>query len=291
MFYLLRKLYLSRTTFLLVSSFLISSVCHAQEIFKPETIEQIDTIAHHIDQAKKLFNELNNHTHLVDKRSHRSKENKTTDELSINASHITTPKQKYIVTQAPRKKTTKNFWKLVLDRNCKLILTLCMPLENHHERCAPYWKKPFYPKKMMDWKISFLDETIVLEGPSPHRIVERRFLVRNTKTRDERTIVQLHYENWPNYGVPDLSLFQTYLDLVDENSAHSSSPILVHCVAGIGRSGTLVAAHSLRKELLAGKTEISIPQRICELRKQRRSLVTTPKQFQCIYQTLLPFFK
>lgn len=65
----------------------------------------------------------------------------------ISASDIKTPMQDYIIAQAPIESTVANFWRMIIYKNCSLIVTACMPLESNHDRCTPYWEKPFLPKK------------------------------------------------------------------------------------------------------------------------------------------------
>lgn len=209
------------------------------------------------------------------------------DNFYICASDVCTPLQKYIIAQAPIKETVADFWKMILYKNCSLIVTACMPIEFRVDKCTPYWQKSLLPKKVLEWNLSLLQQTILKNGIQKQRIVERIFEAANGKTNEIRIIKQLHFENWPDLGVPDLELFQSYLELVDEHSCCPQEPILVHCSAGIGRSGTFVATHSLRKELLSGAESINIPQRIYDLRSQRAHLVTNPSQFQFIYKVLL----
>lgn len=206
----------------------------------------------------------------------------------ICASDVCTPAQKYIIAQAPIKETVIDFWKMIFYKNCSLIVTACMPIESGKDKCTPYWEKTFLPKKVLEWNLSLIHQTVLKKGSQKQRIVERVFEAYNDKTKEKRTIEQLHFENWPDLSVPDLDLFQAYLDLVDERSCYSQEPILVHCSAGIGRSGTFVATHSLRKELLSGADSINIPQRIYDLRAQRARLASTLSQFQFVYQVLLP---
>lgn len=127
-----------------------------------------------------------------------------------------------------------------------------------------------------------------------HSITKRTFLATNQITKEERTVHQLHYENWPDCGVPYLDLFIHLLNEVDTLQPRKDSPIVVHCSAGIGRSGTFVAAHALRKMvrtqedtgLFRNVITVNIPKMLCLLRLQRKSLVSTVEQFQTIYEVL-----
>lgn len=277
----------------------------AKPLFKKEnSITRMQTISEDIDQAKELFLKLGNLSAQIKKSTFFAEKMaplnrcsfypfdetrccREIEDFYISASDISTPLQNYVIAQAPIETTVTDFWKMIIYKKCNLIVTACMPIEFNRDRCTPYWEKPFIPDNILGWDIYFIEEKTLHEGPDLQRIVARYFVAHHVITNIKRKITQLHLENWPDYSVPNLSLFQNLLNLVDEHSKESPTPILVHCSAGVGRSGTFVASHSLRKELLAGENEVNIPQRIYDLRLQRASVVSTPKQFQFIYKSLL----
>ena len=131
------------------------------------------------------------------------------------------------------------------------------------------------------------------EGYSP-LLVEQRIIRRVFKLShhdDCRIITHLHYKNWPDHGAPDPALFHRFLALLDDAHPGSSYPIFVHCAAGIGRSGTFVAAHSLRKEVLMhrasdGPLSINIAKRILEMRMQRYKLLSRPTQLRAVIEAV-----
>jgi len=224
-------------------------------------------------------------------------ENRTCRELPgfyISGSDIYTPEQHYIVTQGPLNETVQDFWQALLHRKCKLIVTTTMHIEGGREKCASYWKKHL-PTQVLDYTISLYSEKTLFEKPMgkgelKHRIVKRVFAA--TSPDDKKYITQLHYENWPDLGVPDLETFLFLLKTIERMEISKNSPITVHCSAGIGRSGTFVAAHSLWKKLRSEKKKdpseifINVPERVMYLRTQRNYLVSTPQQLQTVYQTL-----
>jgi protein tyrosine phosphatase len=211
--------------------------------------------------------------------------------LNYEGNFLITPLHSYIVCHAPSESNVANFWKMIIQTNCRLIIMGCMPIESNRNRCLPYWNAIPQSHEVLGWKLSLEKEEVLENGPDLQRIVKRRFsaILRTRHTHIKRTIIQLHLENWRDYSVPDLELFQCFLERVQQYTV-SNTPILVHCVAGVGRSGTFVAAHSLQQELLAGASAVNVPKRIYDLRLQRSGLVTTLKQFQFIYRVLLPFF-
>lgn len=210
----------------------------------------------------------------------------------INASDVLTPSQNYMVTQGPLDTTVADFWKAILHKKSSVIVTLVMAIEDGKDKCSSYWTIPQI--ECEGWTITLQQEQHIATSqliPS-HRIVVREFLAKNSS--ETRSIKQIHYENWPDGRIPDLDLFVKLLDVVDGVADDPNMPITVHCSAGIGRSGTFVAAHSLRKEMRQaneryanqGPVRVNIPKAIFHLRCQRMGLVGSTSQYKIVYQTL-----
>ncbi len=210
----------------------------------------------------------------------------------INANDIQTPLQTYMVTQGPLDYTVDDFWRAVLHKKSPVIVTLVMAIEQGNEKCASYWT--IDELTVDEWTISLKGEKLIATSAliPNHRIIERTFIAK--KNNEERIVKQVHYENWPDGKIPELELFIKLLDEVDSLTSNPKAPITVHCSAGIGRSGTFVAAHSLRKEIrqrkqtLQKKQELSIniPKAVYLLRLQRMGLVGSSRQYQTVYQTI-----
>ena len=108
------------------------------------------------------------------------------------------------------------------------------------------------------------------------------------------TIVhQLHCMAWPDHDVPDSP--HLLLELVREANSLSpdlSSPILVHCSAGVGRTGTFIAVHKLHRELERARpgTSLGVAKTVLEMRKCRARMVQTLEQYVYIYKCLDQLF-
>jgi tyrosine-protein phosphatase non-receptor type 1 len=206
----------------------------------------------------------------------------------ISASDVLTPEQSYIVGEGPIEFTEDIFWQAIVEANVRTIVALVTPT-------APdigYWDSMRFPKNVQGWTIDKISEEEVLKSPflPAHRVVRRIFRI--THGYDSRIVTHLHYENWPDHGAPEASLFNQFLALVDETNPDGSSPIFVHCAAGVGRSGTFVVAHSLYKDVQRFKTNdgphsINISKRILEIRMQRQRLLSRPVQFSAVIGALL----
>ncbi len=202
----------------------------------------------------------------------------------VASSDIITPCQEYIVSAAPPKKNLTSFWQTIIDRRVPTIVALVTPDFNPTEA---YWDKSKYPMKLSEWVITLhSEETLDTSVLLPHvKLIKRVFYAEGVRRDERRTIIHLHFANWPDHGPPVHEVFCGMLDYVDEVHRKDDRPIFVHCAGGIGRSGTFVAAHSLRKEYkrYRGPTTINIPQRIIELRTQRPRLVSQPAQLHAVY--------
>jgi protein tyrosine phosphatase len=207
----------------------------------------------------------------------------------LSANDVLTPLQKYIVGQGPIEITIPDFWSAVLEARILTIINLSMPFDAGG-RNPPYWIQHRFPLIISGWKIQLQDSEEVLDASEAipaQRIVRRIFQAINEESGEERSIIHIHYENWPDNGAPEPLLFHRFLHLVSSIHSVSTSPIFVHCSAGLGRSGTFVTSHSLCKEIHAfHPSTINIPKRIVELRMQRAYMVSTVVQFEAIYDAM-----
>jgi len=101
-----------------------------------------------------------------------------------------------------------------------------------------------------------------------------------------RRAVQLHCTKWPDFGVPDSAeVLKDLIKEVDIRKQEVDKPIVVHCSAGIGRTGTFVAIHmSLQKDLQG--EEINISKTVRSLREQRLGMIQSEEQYLFVYSVV-----
>ena len=124
--------------------------------------------------------------------------------------------------------------------------------------------------------------------------VLRKFLVSHGNQTRGTIVHQLHCMAWPDHDVP--SSPDLLLELVREANSLSpdlSSPILVHCSAGVGRTGTFIAVHKLLRELERARpgTSLEVARTVLEMRKCRARMVQTLEQYVYIYKCLDQLFE
>ena len=104
---------------------------------------------------------------------------------------------------------------------------------------------------------------------------------------ESRTVKHYHYVSWPDHGVPQES--QTLDSLVEDlHAAEGPKPIVVHCSAGVGRTGTLIALshlkHAIRAQRAAGADQgLSVFSTVRRLREQRIMMVQSKEQYELLY--------
>jgi len=225
----------------------------------------------------------------------------------INANYIPSERTPFICTQSPPIRTLFEFWLMIWTQNCSVIVALNRLVENKTIKGDRYW-----PDKE---KLKFENITIKLLGilhfPAMD-ITIRRLLMRYNHS--EREIYQLHYEGWPDFGVPENSsaireLVRYALFYQKQGSVDSpvKVPIVVHCSAGIGRSGSFMAIASIISNPLfnqilydptqsksdSGKllhllSNFQIPEMVLSFRKSRHpGIVQTQQQYNFIYTALM----
>ena len=203
----------------------------------------------------------------------------------INASPINIISDKYFIgTQGPKNETIEDFWRMIDEYKCNIIIMLCKEFEGGKEKCAKYW----------DNNIKMENYTIMLKNEeNKDQYIIRDILLRN-KNNKERIIKQIHYTGWPDHGVPDIQngkVFDVFSEIIEKTDQYKGDgPIVVHCSAGVGRTGTYIAMYALQKEIkkqINNKVEeirFSIFNLVRKMKEMRKLLVQVPEQYDFIYQ-------
>jgi len=205
----------------------------------------------------------------------------------INANHIRlgASTQHYICCQAPLPNTFADFWRMVWEKNSPVIVMLTGIIEKRRKKADIYWPEregdvEIYGK----FQVKHL-KTVFVPGESI--IIVRKFVLTN-KDNESRNVVQLHYNDWPDQGVPDSTRAMT--ELIKELDIHKkglNDPITVHCSAGIGRTGTFLAIHMALQEIATTKVkQVNIMKTVMDLRQQRTGLVQSKDQYKFVYATI-----
>eukprot|EP00116_Pleurobrachia_bachei_P001168 sb/3461430/ len=213
----------------------------------------------------------------------------------INASYVRPPfvEQKYICCQGPLDHTTTDFWRMAWEEESTVIVMLNRIIEKGRLKCHPY-----YPTGLPDSEGGVDNEFRSYDDSFTVRFISRvdhKFYVSsqlelvNNEISKSRTITHLHYYAWPDFGVPESpSKFLTFLNVVREVSELSEGPPVVHCSAGIGRTGTLVLIDTILDIMRDRKTEhIDVYSILLKIRFDRFGLVQTHEQLRFVFLSIL----
>ena len=204
----------------------------------------------------------------------------------INASPINIgKKEKYFIsTQGPKPETIEDFWTMVYENNSNVIVMLCNVTEGGRIKCENYWEKP----QMKKFSVEIQNE----EKSKMHTI--RTLKLKIKEKNEERIINQIHFTAWPDHGIPDISdgkVFQDFCEInqkVDELN-NKNNPMIVHCSAGVGRTGTFVSMYLLEKEIneqINAKMEyirFNIFNLVRKIKEMRMYMVQSEVQYEFIY--------
>lgn len=208
----------------------------------------------------------------------------------INANLVQAAKVETIVCQAPLEHTSEHFWQMCWEQHVPLVVMLTDFMEPFHsggmrEKCHKYFCDT-KEQRFGAYEVRVADRKEIAPGWAKRTIVLTR-----DKT-ESREITHLHCTSWPDFGSlqqDQLSGLVQALDLMEQTRVENAGcrPV-VHCSAGIGRSGTFVALEAL---LVLAKEKIwddVDPLKVVPLlRNQRPGLVQTADQYGMIYQVLL----
>eukprot|EP00051_Salpingoeca_urceolata_P028129 m.485161 g.485161 ORF g.485161 m.485161 type:complete len:535 (+) comp23683_c0_seq1:161-1765(+) len=204
----------------------------------------------------------------------------------INANHVrgASKTTKYIATMGPLKRTTDAFWRMVWEQKVSIIVMLTGLMEKTVRKCSAYW--PANSKQgSMKLEPSGIEVKFV-KGQALRDDIVRTDLVL-TWNGEERQITHLIYTEFPDHGVPPSA--KAFLGLIEYVRRHHvqapEAPLLVHCSAGIGRTGMFVAA-DIGIDLLSGSKTVDLAAITKDMRDDRGGMIQHFKQFQFVHESL-----
>ncbi|MCJ8731185.1 hypothetical protein PDJAM_G00196370 [Pangasius djambal] len=181
----------------------------------------------------------------------------------------------YISAQGPLSSTVADFWQMVWESGCVVIVMLTPLAENGNKQCHQYW-----PDEGSDlyhiYEVNLVSEHIWCED-----FLVRSFYLKNVQTNETRTVTQFHFLSWMDQNVPESA--RTLLDFrrkVNKCYRGRSCPIIIHCSDGSGRSGTYILIDMVLNKMAKGAKEIDIAATLEHLRDQRAGMVHTKEQFE-----------
>ncbi|GAA6083455.1 protein tyrosine phosphatase receptor type Eb isoform X1, partial [Tachysurus ichikawai] len=203
----------------------------------------------------------------------------------INASFIDGYRQKdyFIATQGPLGHTVQDFWRMVWEWKCHSIVMLTELKEREQEKCVRYWPA--------DCNISFGDYNVELKRETLYETFSLRdLLLTFAQEKQPRLVRHFHFHGWPEIGIP--SDGKGMIDLIaavqKQQQQSGNHPIVVHCSAGAGRTGTFIALSNILERVKA-EGLLDVFQTVKSLRTQRPHMVQTVEQYDFCYKVVQDF--
>ncbi|KAF8411846.1 hypothetical protein HHK36_004405 [Tetracentron sinense] len=229
----------------------------------------------------------------------------------INASFITTSSteslSRFIATQGPQPHTFEDFWEMIIQYRCPVIVMLTRLVDN-------YKKNSSSPLPSLAWIFPYIEMFVQMvkcgdyfqaeDGPrefgniciatkwirTTDTLLVLRCLEVNYKESGEPPLSVLHiqYPEWPDHGVPRNTLSVREIMKTIYHVPPSLGPIVVHCSAGIGRTGAFCTIHNTIQRILVGDmSALDLVNTITIFRSQRMGMVQTLEQFLFCYNTVV----
>ncbi|XP_041666705.1 tyrosine-protein phosphatase non-receptor type 13 isoform X2 [Cheilinus undulatus] len=203
----------------------------------------------------------------------------------INANFIKMPVKDesymYIACQGPLPTTLGDFWQMVWEQKSNVIAMMTQEVEGGKVKCQRYWPDTPRTAEMVDDRL----QITLIKDQYLDNFVIRLIEVKNVQTNEIQCVTHLNYTGWPDHGTPSqpeqLLTFISYMRHV-----HRSGPIITHCSAGIGRSGTLICIDVVLG-LISKDADFDISDVVRNMRLQRQGMVQTEDQYIFCYQVIL----
>lgn len=187
----------------------------------------------------------------------------------------------FIATQGPMELTANSFWQLVWDYNVPLVIMGCNFTENEMEKCYQYF--PTEDKVKTDDFEIFLTRCTE-KFPN---LIERVLLIYHPASENSRYLRHIQCTAWPDLSVPEITedfySLSYLMSKIERKWKQTKGKILVHCSAGVGRTGVVIAIYNMITEIKSHGT-LSVFKSVRLLREQRWGMVATDDQYSFIYK-------
>ncbi|XP_063352944.1 tyrosine-protein phosphatase non-receptor type 21 isoform X2 [Pelmatolapia mariae] len=219
----------------------------------------------------------------------------------INASHIrmTVGGQEwnYIASQGPMSHTCQDFWQMVWEQGVSIIAMVTAEEESGREKSFRYWPRLGSRHNTVTYGRFKITTRFRTESGC---YATTGLKIKHLLTQQERTVWHLQYTDWPDHGCPeDFKGFLTYLEEIQSVRRHTNSisdpknsnqPVLVHCSAGVGRTGVVILSE-IMIACLEHNEPLDVPKHLLALRNQRMLMVQTLSQYTFVYRVLIQYLR
>eukprot|EP00794_Sanderia_malayensis_P018180 gene18180-19994_t len=216
----------------------------------------------------------------------------------INANYIrgyNDCKEMYIATEGPLQSTVADFWRMIWECRCPIIIMISKLKEKNEEKCAEYWpchkSKP--QQKFGDITVTF-DSEIAKNGCN----ITKLYINHGKFLEDSRMVTHYWMTSWPDHRVPKTSSEILFLakemrsarDIPTSQLSKENGPVVVHCSAGRGRTGCFIAiCHAM--EQLEKENCLDVLRIVSTMRIDRGGMVQKDEQYTFLHRTLFEYWQ
>ncbi|XP_075878032.1 receptor-type tyrosine-protein phosphatase F-like isoform X5 [Nelusetta ayraudi] len=200
----------------------------------------------------------------------------------INANYIDGYRKQnaYIATQGPLPETLSDFWRMVWEQRSNTIVMMTRLEEKSRVKCDQYWPSRGTETYGMI-QVTMLD-TVELATYSV-----RTFALYKNGSNEKREVRQFQFMAWPDHGVPEYPTpILAFLRRVKTCNPSDAGPMVVHCSAGVGRTGCFIVIDAMLERMKHEKS-VDIYGHVTCMRAQRNYMVQTEDQYIFIHEALL----
>ncbi|XP_041043709.1 receptor-type tyrosine-protein phosphatase alpha isoform X3 [Carcharodon carcharias] len=196
-------------------------------------------------------------------------------------------KNKFIAAQGPKEETVNDFWRMIWEQNTATIVMVTNLKERKECKCAQYW-----PDQGC-WtygniRVSVEDMMVLVDYTIRKFCIQQVGDVMNKKP--QRLVTQFHFTSWPDFGVPFTPIgMLKFLKKVKTCNPSFAGAIVVHCSAGVGRTGTFIVIDAML-DMMHAERKVDVFGFVSRIRAQRCQMVQTDMQYVFIYQALLEHY-
>lgn len=192
---------------------------------------------------------------------------------------------RYIACQGPLPSTCPEFWQMAWEQGSSMVVMLTTQVERGRVKCHQYWPEPTRSSSFGNYQITCQSE----EGNAAYVI--RAMILTDIEKNESRDLTQIQYIAWPDHGVPDDSSdFLDFVSLVREKRSSRDEPVVVHCSAGIGRTGVLITMETAMC-LIECNQPVYPLDIVRTMRDQRAMMIQTPSQYRFVCEAILKVYE
>uniref|UniRef100_A0A8C7FZB0 Receptor-type tyrosine-protein phosphatase alpha n=1 Tax=Oncorhynchus kisutch TaxID=8019 RepID=A0A8C7FZB0_ONCKI len=192
-----------------------------------------------------------------------------------------------ILFRRPKEETVNDFWRMIWEQNTATIVMVTNLKERKECKCAQYW-----PDQGC-WtygniRVSVEDMMVLVD------YTIRKFCIQQVGDvggkKPQRLVTQFHFTSWPDFGVPFTPIgMLKFLKKVKTCNPQYSGPIVVHCSAGVGRTGTFIVIDAML-DMMNTERKVDVFGFVTRIRAQRCQMVQTDMQYVFIFQAMLEHY-